>query len=285
MLLELWPYPYLVMIMNDFARPRKALGQNFLEDHNVIRKIVASLHLCDDDIVLEIGPGRGALTEHLLQRSSQLHIVEFDRDLIKYWQSRSAGNELGTEKLVVHGSDILDFDLDHILSSTDKQIKVIGNLPYNISSPVLFHLSAYADSIERQVVMLQKEVVDRLVSEPGSKTYGRLSVMIQQKYQVERQFNVSPQSFNPAPKVDSAVVALTPLRGAPQMSVNDTDFSKLVKQAFSMRRKTLRNNLKGLLSSEVITELGIDPSVRAETLSVEQFVVLTNRYTLLTENA
>ena len=133
--------------------------------------------------------------------------------------------------------------------------------------------------------MLQKEVVDRLVSEPGSKTYGRLSVMIQQKYQVERQFNVSPQSFNPAPKVDSAVVALTPLRGAPQMSVNDTDFSKLVKQAFSMRRKTLRNNLKGLLSSEVITELGIDPSVRAETLSVEQFVVLTNRYTLLTENA
>lgn len=285
MLLELWPYPYLVMIMNDFARPRKALGQNFLEDDNIIRKIVASLHLCDDDIVLEIGPGRGALTEHLLQRSSQLHIVEFDRDLIKYWQSRSAGNELGTEKLVVHGSDILDFDLDHILSSTDKQIKVIGNLPYNISSPVLFHLSAYADRIERQVVMLQKEVVDRLVSEPGSKTYGRLSVMIQQKYQVERQFNVSPQSFNPAPKVDSAVVALTPLRGAPQMSVNDTDFSKLVKQAFSMRRKTLRNNLKGLLSSEVITELGIDPSVRAETLSVEQFVVLTNRYTLLTENA
>jgi len=285
MLLELWPYPYLVMIMNDFARPRKALGQNFLEDDNIIRKIVASLHLCDDDIVLEIGPGRGALTEHLLQRSSQLHIVEFDRDLIKYWQSRSAGNELGTEKLVVHGSDILDFDLDHILSSTDKKIKVIGNLPYNISSPVLFHLSAYADRIERQVVMLQKEVVDRLVSEPGSKTYGRLSVMIQQKYQVERQFNVSPQSFNPAPKVDSAVVALTPLRGAPQMSVNDTDFSKLVKQAFSMRRKTLRNNLKGLLSSEVITELGIDPSVRAETLSVEQFVVLTNRYTLLTENA
>lgn len=285
MLLELWPYPYLVMIMNDFARPRKALGQNFLEDDNIIRKIVASLHLCDDDIVLEIGPGRGALTEHLLQRSSQLHIVEFDRDLIKYWQSRSAGNELGTEKLVVHGSDILDFDLDHILSSTDKKIKVIGNLPYNISSPVLFHLSAYADRIERQVVMLQKEVVDRLVSEPGSKTYGRLSVMIQQKYQVVRQFNVSPQSFNPAPKVDSAVVALTPLRGAPQMSVNDTDFSKLVKQAFSMRRKTLRNNLKGLLSSEVITELGIDPSVRAETLSVEQFVVLTNRYTLLTENA
>ena len=285
MLLELWPYPYLVMIMNDFARPRKALGQNFLEDDNIIRKIVASLHLCDDDIVLEIGPGRGALTEHLLQRSSQLHIVEFDRDLIKYWQSRSAGNELGTEKLVVHGSDILDFDLDHILSSTDKKIKVIGNLPYNISSPVLFHLSAYADRIERQVVMLQKEVVDRLVSEPGSKTYGRLSVMIQQKYQVERQFNVSPQSFNPAPKVDSAVVALTPLRGAPQMSVNDTDFSKLVKQAFSMRRKTLRNNLKGLLTGEAITELGIDPSVRAETLSVEQFVVLTNRYTLLTENA
>lgn len=263
--------------MDEFARPRKALGQNFLEDDNIVRKIVSSLHLSPDDLVLEIGPGRGALTELLLEQCGQLHLVEFDRDLVKYWQTRAAA-ETKQDKLFVHGSDILDFDLSAIVSGTDKSIKVIGNLPYNISSPVLFHLMNYAAQISRQVVMLQKELVDRLVSPPGSKQYGRLSVMMQQRYMIERQFNVSPKSFNPAPKVDSAVAAFTPLSPSTYVLTNQQDFSKLVKQAFSMRRKTLRNNLKGLLHSVVIEELGIDPSVRAEMLAVDDFVALANRY-------
>ena len=267
--------------MNEFARPRKALGQNFLEDQNIVRNIVTSLHLSADDVVLEIGPGRGALTELLIKQCRLLHLVEFDKDLIQYWQTRAAA-EFEPEKLRVHGGDILDFDLSTVLSASDRPIKVIGNLPYNISSPVLFHLAQYAANIERQVVMLQKEVVDRLVSPPGSKQYGRLSVMMQQRYSIERQFNVSPKSFNPAPKVDSAVAAFTPLIPSVYELDNRADFAELVKQAFSMRRKTLRNNLKGLLDSSEIEELGIDPSVRAETLTVEDFVVLANRYSEIT---
>ncbi len=271
--------------MSEFARPRKALGQNFLEDNNVIRKIVSSLHLSADDVVLEIGPGRGALTELLLEQCAQLHVVEFDKDLIEYWQSRAIKQVSGRARLVVHGSDILDFDLDKVFCATQKPIKTIGNLPYNVSSPVLFRLSAYAERISRQVVMLQKEVVDRLISSPGNKQYGRLSVMMQQRYSLERQFNVSPKSFNPPPKVDSAVVAMTPLSSSTYQLGSELDFSNIVKQAFSMRRKTLRNNLKGIMESQLIEELGIDPSARAETLDVEQFVALSNRYTLLLETA
>jgi len=160
--------------MNDFAAPRKSLGQNFLQDANIINKIVSSLNINDNDIVVEIGPGRGALTELILPLAGQSHLVEFDHDLVRFWQQRAATSGA----LTVHGVDVLKFDFNEIIQQADRPIKVIGNLPYNISSPVLFHLMNYAEHIHSQVVMLQKEVVERMASKPGSKQYGRLSVML-----------------------------------------------------------------------------------------------------------
>jgi len=266
--------------MSSFAAPRKSLGQNFLQDLNIINKIVASLGLKESDTVLEIGPGRGALTELILSLAGQIHLVEFDRDLVSYWQNRADT----LMNVVVHGQDILKFDLNELLkagSEVDQaadKIKVIGNLPYNISSPVLFHLMKYAEHIHSQVVMLQKEVVERMVSDPGSKQYGRLSVMLQQRYDIENLFTVPPGAFFPPPKVDSAIARLTPLTTPQHPVENQADFAELVKQAFSQRRKTLRNTLKKHLNAEQIEELEIDPSTRAETLSVADFARLANCY-------
>ena len=263
--------------MDSFAAPRKSLGQNFLQDANIIRKIVASLNIKSDDIVLEIGPGRGALTELILPLAGSCHLVEFDYDLVEFWQGRTAEYP----HLTVHSSDILKFDLNSVLSVAERPIKVIGNLPYNISSPVLFHLMAWAEQIESQIVMLQKEVVERMASPPGSKQYGRLSVMLQQRYGIEHLFNVPPGAFFPPPKVDSAIARLTPL-SQPACPVDYyPHFAALVKQAFSQRRKTLRNTLKGLLDAPQIESLGIDPAARAETLSVGDFALLSNLYTLV----
>ena len=258
--------------MAEFAAPRKALGQNFLQDPNIIRKIVDSLAVKSSDTVLEIGPGRGALTELLLPLAGQLHLVEFDRDLVRYWESRTETN------LTVHGIDILQFDLAPVLSHGGA-VKVIGNLPYNISSPVLFHLLQYAEHIATQVVMLQKEVVDRMAAQPGSKQYGRLSVMLQQRYQIESLFTVPATAFFPPPKVESAIARLTPLQRIDHPVTRHADFEAIVKQAFSMRRKTLRNNLKSMLSVEQISALEIDPGARAETLSVGEFATLANAFT------
>lgn len=257
--------------MANFAAPRKALGQNFLQDPNIIRKIVDSLAVKVTDTVLEIGPGRGALTELLLPLAGQLHLVEFDRDLVQYWESRTEPN------LTVHGVDILQFDLAPVLNHGGV-VKVIGNLPYNISSPVLFHLLQYADHIDSQVVMLQKEVVDRMAAQPGNKQYGRLSVMLQQRYEIESLFTVPPTAFFPPPKVDSAIARLTPHEHIAHPVASHADFTAIVKQAFSMRRKTLRNNLKSMLHAEQISALGIDPSARAETLSVGEFAALANAF-------
>ena len=175
----------------------------------------------------------------------------------------------------------MKFDLNDIIKTSSKKLKVIGNLPYNISSPVLFHLMHYAEHIEHQVVMLQKEVVERMASSSGSKQYGRLSVMLQQRYQIENLFKVPPTAFFPPPKVDSAIARLTPLREIQHPVSNQADFEKVVKQAFSMRRKTLRNTLKELLNSEQIESLGIDPSARAETLEVADFAALSNIYSAI----
>lgn len=258
--------------MSQFAAPRKSLGQNFLQDPNIINKIVAALNVQPDDVVLEIGPGRGALTELILGRPEQFHLVEFDRDLVNYWQARA----LESQGLSVHGADILKFDLDEITAAAKQPIKVIGNLPYNISSPVLFHLMRYADHVHSQVVMLQKEVVQRMAAEPGGRDYGRLSVMLQQRYSIEYLFTVPPGAFFPPPKVDSAIARLTPLVQV-QHPVNDHQvFERLVKQAFSQRRKTLRNTLKGLLNAEQIESVGVEPSARAETLTVAKFAALAN---------
>lgn len=260
--------------MSKFAAPRKSLGQNFLQDPNIINKIVSSLNIRPDDIVVEIGPGRGALTELILPLALETHLVEFDRDLVEYWQKRRDSNK----SLIVHGADILDFDLNQIIKSSSAKIKLIGNLPYNISSPILFHLLPYADHVEHQIVMLQKEVVERMASQPGSKQYGRLSVMLQQRYTIENLFKVPPSAFFPPPKVDSAIARLTPLEKVIHPVDCHDHFAKVVKQAFSMRRKTLRNTLKKLLSAEQIESAGINPSARAETLSVADFSILSNIY-------
>lgn len=256
---------------DDFAAPRKSLGQNFLQDQNIIRKIVESVAIKESDTVIEIGPGRGALTDQILLKTQDCHVIEFDRDLVSYWQQRANT----CTNLTVHHCDILKFDLNQIIDSVTGKIKVIGNLPYNISSPVLFYLIQYAESLESQTVMLQKEVIDRMAAEPGNKIYGRLSVMLQQRYKIENLFNVPPTAFFPPPKVDSAIAQLTLFNNSVEVN-NYTQFEKIVKQAFSQRRKTLRNTLKELLTSEQIESIGINPSVRAETLTVDDFVHLSN---------
>ncbi len=262
----------------NFAAPRKTLGQNFLQDPNIIRKIVSMLAIKTDDCVVEIGPGRGALTELILPLAGQTHLIEFDRDLAAYWRQRS-DTAIGMH---VYEADILKFDLHELLQTANlgdqPKIKVIGNLPYNISSPVLFHLMEYADAITMQVVMLQKEVVQRMSAEPGSKQFGRLSVMLQYRYQIEYLFTVPPSAFFPPPKVESAIARLTPRESIPIKVISHRDFSFIVKQSFSQRRKTLRNTLKGHLSSEQIASLEIDASDRAEALSVQDFVRLANLY-------
>lgn len=259
--------------MSKFAAPRKSLGQNFLQDPNIIRNIVASLNIVAGDRVVEIGPGRGALTELILPLASELHVIEFDRDLSAYWRKRSAAEA----NLVVHEIDVLKFDFASLIN--EHAIKVIGNLPYNISSPVLFHLMNYAPAISTQIVMLQKEVVQRMSAAPGTKQYGRLSVMLQYRYQIENLFTVPPTAFFPAPKVESAIARLTPHQTLPTTAANVAALQKLVKQAFSQRRKTLRNTLKSLLSQAAIEGAGIDPASRAEVLSVADFVRLANLLT------
>lgn len=260
--------------MSKFAAPRKSLGQNFLQDPNIINKIVAGLGVNNTDLVIEIGPGRGALTDLIIPLAGHTHLIEFDRDLVDYWQGKASSNE----SLSVHGVDVMKFDLNEIIKTSTKKVKVIGNLPYNISSPVLFHLMHYAEHIEHQVVMLQKEVVERMASGPGSRQYGRLSVMLQQRYHIENLFKVPPTAFFPPPKVDSAIARLTPLRTVPHPVDSQVDFEKIVKQAFSMRRKTLRNTLKGYIDAPQIESLGIDPGTRAETLEVADFAALSNIY-------
>ena len=259
-----------------FLAPRKSLGQNFLQDQNITRKIVAALNVVESDVVVEIGPGRGALTNHLLDQAGELHVIEFDRDLVEYWLAKTSQHP----NLNVHGADVLNFDLANITNSEgskQRQIKVIGNLPYNISSPVLFHLMNYASSISTQVLMLQKEVVERMAAEPNNKQYGRLSVMLQQRYHIEHLFNVSPNAFYPPPKVDSAIARLSPLRPELHPVDDHAQFEALVKQAFAQRRKTLRNNLKGLLGEEQILAANINPGTRAETLHVSDFVALNEQ--------
>lgn len=249
-----------------FNAPRKSLGQNFLQDPNIIRKIVNAVGVRQDDIVLEIGPGRGALTEHLLDVGCRLHLVEFDRDLIQYWQDRA----LDHPNLSVHGGDILEFDFDELKLTKNQRIKVVGNLPYNISSPILIMLLKHTAIIDRLIIMLQKEVIDRLSAEPGNKQYGRLSVVVQQAFRVDNLFNVPNTAFFPPPKVTSAVAQLLPHNDLPVS--NHLLFSELVKQAFGQRRKTLRNNFKNSDHWNALQQQNIDFSLRAETIDVADYV-------------
>lgn len=252
-------------------RARKRFGQNFLHDPGVIQRIVAAIDPRPGQRLVEIGPGQGALTLPLLERAGSLDVIELDRDLIAPLQTLAAGRG----ELRVHNADALKFDF-RSLARDGAPLRVVGNLPYNISTPLLFHLIAQADVIQDMHFMLQKEVVDRMAAAPGSGDYGRLSVMVQFYCEVTRLFTVGPGAFRPAPKVDSAVVRLIPRR-SPVVDVHDPAvFAAVVNQAFSQRRKTLRNALKRMLSDEEIRAAGIDPGARPEELDLARFAALAN---------
>ena len=250
---------------------RKRFGQNFLVDQQVIDDIVNAVAPRRDDCVVEIGPGLGALTDPLLQRLDHLHVVEIDRDIIARLRPRYS-----PDRLTIHSGDALDFDFSSLVDQSGRKLHVVGNLPYNISTPLLFHLAGFADCVYDMHFMLQKEVVERLVAEPGSSDFGRLSVMLQYRFVMDWLLDVPPECFSPAPKVDSAVVRLIP-RPADELSARDeARFAAVVSAAFGQRRKMLRNNLKGILGDDGFAALGIAPTARAEELSVADYLRIAN---------
>ena len=246
---------------------RKRFGQNFLQDSRIIADIIRAVRPQPADTVVEIGPGLGAITEPLAAKLDCLHVCEIDRDIIGYLKTR-----LYAGKLVIHEGDVLQFDF----ASVPGRKKIVGNLPYNISTPLLFHLSRYADEVEDMHFMLQKEVVERMVAEPGSNDFGRLSVMLQYFFEMEKLLDVPPEAFSPAPKVDSAVVRLIPAKHRIGQAQDFEQFAALVKQAFHQRRKTIRNNLKGLADDNDLQAAGISPQERAEHIAPEKYVALAN---------
>jgi 16S rRNA (adenine1518-N6/adenine1519-N6)-dimethyltransferase len=244
-------------------QPRKRFGQNFLVDHRIINQIISTISPKNDDSIIEIGPGKGAITFPIIEYLDHLSVIEIDRDLVSMLKSEEQ------EKLTIYQADALTFDFSQI----PNKLRVIGNLPYNISSPLLFHLLDYRKQIIDMTFMLQKEVVDRIVASPGNKIYGRLSVMMQAFYEVELMFVVPKESFEPQPKIESAILYLK-TREQPLVK-NSKPLEEIVKLAFSQRRKTLKNCLKSVLNQ---SQTEIDLSQRAEMLSTENFVTLMNDY-------
>jgi 16S rRNA (adenine1518-N6/adenine1519-N6)-dimethyltransferase len=250
--------------------PRKRFGQNFLTDQSVLHDIIRAIDPQPEDTMVEIGPGLAAMTRLLLESLRQLHVVELDRDLVARLKKTFDPN-----RLIVHEGDALQFDFGAIPVTSGAKLRVVGNLPYNISSPLLFHLTEIAPQVRDQHFMLQKEVVERMVAEPGSKTYGRLSVMLQWRYHMELIFVVPPAAFEPPPKVDSAIVRMIPI--AEPLACDATKLEQVVTRAFSQRRKVIRNCLAGVFTENELIDTGIDPQMRPETVSVEQFVALAQR--------
>ena len=248
-------------------RAKKRFGQHFLTDHHYIARIVSAIAPRQDDTLIEIGPGPGAITEPLSEMLDHLHAVEVDRDLAAALRAR-----FPADKFTLHETDVLSFDF----SILGPRFRAVGNLPYNISTPFLFHLANYAEQLINGTFMLQKEVVDRMVAAPDSAAYGRLSVMLQYRFRMERLFDVPPGAFTPPPKVDSAIVRLVPLPAERLRAIDETRFATFVAAGFGQRRKTLGNTLKPYLSADAIATLGIDPKRRAETLSVAEFVALSD---------
>lgn len=247
--------------------PRKRFGQNFLIDQQIIAQIIAEIRPRKGDRIVEIGPGLGALTRPLLQAVDHLEVIEIDRDIV----ARLSG-EFPQETLTIHAADALKFDF----SALEGKLRIVGNLPYNISTPLLFHLGQFAEHIFDMHFMLQKEVVERMVGMPATPDYGRLSIMLQYRFDMEYVFSVPAESFRPAPKVESAIVRMIP-RPKSVLTVKDEAlFSQIVTAAFSQRRKTLRNTLSRYLQAEDFRVLEIDSSLRAENLPVEKFVEIAN---------
>jgi 16S rRNA (adenine1518-N6/adenine1519-N6)-dimethyltransferase len=254
---------------------KKHFGQNFLIDQAIITSLINAIDPKDDDLIVEIGPGLGAMTKPLMQKLKQLHVVEIDRDICA-WMVKDYAKQTVDKSLIIHNVDALKYDF----ASLGAHLRIVGNLPYNISTPILFWLLKSVKSVKNGIVdmhfMLQKEVVERMVASPSAPAYGRLSVMLQYHLQMEYLITVPPESFDPAPKVESAFVRCVPHATLPFVAKDEALFAKVVLAAFGQRRKTLRNTLKGLLDDAGFAALDIDSQKRAENLSVAQFVAISN---------
>ena len=250
-------------------RPRKRFGQHFLTDRHYLGRIVAAIEPAPGQHMVEIGPGSGLMTEALATRLECLHVIEIDRDLAATLRA-----SFDPQKVVVHEADVLEFDF----SQLPTPLRVVGNLPYNVSSPILFRMADIAEHLSDCVFMLQKEVVDRMVAEPDGADYGRLSVMLQYRFAMALAFNVPPGAFTPPPKVNSAVVRMAPLPANRMRARDEARFAAIVAAAFGQRRKTLRNATRALVPAEAFEGTGIDPGRRGETLSVAEFVSLSDAF-------
>jgi 16S rRNA (adenine1518-N6/adenine1519-N6)-dimethyltransferase len=251
---------------------KKRFGQNFLTDQGVIASLIEAINPQIGQTIVEIGPGLGALTKPLLAKIPHLHVVEIDRDIVAWMQAEYAKPAYASNTVTIHNVDALKFQF----STLGENLRVTGNLPYNISTPILFHLLDNLSHIVDMHFMLQKEVVERMVASPSTAAYGRLSVMLQYHLAMEYLITVPPESFEPAPKVESAFVRCVPHTTLPFIAKDEALFAKVVMAAFGQRRKTLRNTLKGLLDDAGFIALGIDSQKRAENLSVAQFVAISN---------
>ncbi len=257
---------------NPGHQARKRFGQNFLQDDQVIERIIHAIHPKKGERVVEIGPGLGALTEHLLEAlEGGLQVVELDRDLIPVLRTKF----FNYPDFTIHESDALKFDFNQ-LCDAEHPLRVVGNLPYNISTPLIFHLLANIDHLRDMHFMLQKEVVERMAAVPGTSHYGRLGIMTQYYCRVQPLFLVGAEAFDPAPKVESAIVRLVPHQTLPYPVASIERLQNIVKQAFTKRRKTLRNALSGVVPSEALEDLSIDTGLRPENLSLEDYTRLAN---------
>ena len=252
-------------------QPRKRFGQNFLQNQEIINDILHVIRPQPDDLMVEIGPGLGALTTPLAKTLKQLHVIELDRDIVKVLREKYEGH--ANVNVVIHEGDALKFDF----ASLGPSLRVVGNLPYNISTPLLFHLAAHIDSVRDIHAMLQREVVERMVAAPDTAAYGRLSVALQYRFDMEKVLAVGPDAFYPQPKVDSAVIRMLPRAAREPAAQDEALLAKIVTTAFSQRRKTLRNTLRNILEAADFDALNIDAGARAETLGVGDFVRITNR--------
>jgi 16S rRNA (adenine1518-N6/adenine1519-N6)-dimethyltransferase len=250
-------------------RPRKRFGQHFLHERGVIARLVAAIDPRPGQCLVEIGPGLGALTLPLLERAGRLHVIELDRDLATRLPALAAGRG----ELIVHQADALEFDFAALAGA--RRVRVVGNLPYNISTPLLFRLADQSAAIADMVFMLQKEVAERLAAAPGTRAYGRLSVTIQWRFQVKPLFDVAPGAFRPPPQVHSSVIRLRP-RPRPPMPRDPDHFQRLLRAAFAQRRKTLRNSVIALVDADAFARADVDPRRRAEQLALEEFVRLSD---------
>jgi 16S rRNA (adenine1518-N6/adenine1519-N6)-dimethyltransferase len=249
--------------------PRKRFGQNFLIDNSVLQKINDTIRPQANDVMVEIGPGLASMTSLLLESVQKLHVIELDRDLVEFLR-----NNFDSNRLHVHSGDALKFDFGTIPSGTNNKLRLVGNLPYNISSPLLFRLSQLAPKVQDQHFMLQKEVAERLVAKPGGRSFGRLSVMLQWRYKTQLMFTVPPEAFDPIPKVESAIVRMTPV--SQPLTCDQGKLEDIVRKAFTQRRKLIKNCLSGNFTENELIDLGVNPQARPEEIKMELFVALAN---------